>query len=123
MDRTVRALSDLSAVDDQLAPEGLIPVLAARRDALREAIPDAFLEAYDVLGRVRRRPVVVPVRRAHCGGCYLRLPPQLDVSVRRRESLSVCPHCRRLLYALAEGPATPPENKSSGDGNAGTPEP
>jgi len=104
MDRTVRALTDLSAVDDQLSArealmDGLAHALEERRAALREAIPGTFLAAYDALGRVSRRPVIVPVRGAHCGGCYLRLPPKLDSSIRRRQSLCSCPHCRRLLYS------------------------
>ena len=83
--------------------DGLVPVLEGRRAVLREAIPGIFLAAYDVLGRLRRRPVVVPVRSAHCGGCYLRLPPQLDSAVRRRQSLCICPHCRRLIYSPPGG--------------------
>lgn len=108
MDKTVRALTDLAAVDDQLSGgealiDGLVPALEERRAALREAIPGAFLAAYDALGRVGRRPVVVPVRGAHCGGCYLRLPAQLDSSIRRRQSLCSCPHCGRLLYSSPSG--------------------
>ena len=103
MDRTVRALADLSAVDDQLSGretlmDGLARVLEERRVALREVIPALFLAAYDALGRKGRRPVVVPVRGAHCGGCHLRLPPQIDSSIRRGQSLCSCPHCGRLLY-------------------------
>src|SRR6266542_2471835 len=103
MDRTVRALTDLSAIDDQLSGreavmDGLARALEERRVALREVIPGLFLAAYDALGRKGRRPVVVPVRGAHCGGCHLRLPPQIDSSIRRRQSPSSCPHCGRLLY-------------------------
>lgn len=104
MDKIVRALTGLSAVDDRLsereAPmDGFALALQERRAAFRDAIPGIFLAAYDALGRVGRRPVLVPVHGAHCGGCYLRLPPQLDSSIRRRQSLCPCPHCRRLLYA------------------------
>jgi hypothetical protein len=103
MDRTVCALTDLSAVDDQLSRKGALMdrgvlALEARRAALREAIPRIFLAAYDALGRMGCRPVVVEVRGAHCSGCYLRLPPQLSSSIRRRQSLCPCPHCCRLLY-------------------------
>ena len=104
MDRTVRALTDLCTVDDQLSEKeallgGLALALEERRTALRKAIPGFFLDAYDALDRIGRRPVLVQVHGAHCGGCYLRLPPQLEASIRRRQSLCPCPHCRRLLYA------------------------
>jgi hypothetical protein len=107
MDGTVRALADLAEVDQQLSGGGaltdrLARALEKRRAALREAIPSKFLAAYDVLGRAGRRPAVVPVvRGAYCGGCYLRLPPQLGASMRQGQSLCCCPHCRRLLYSSA----------------------
>jgi hypothetical protein len=114
MDKTIRALEDLSATDGQLRSDAplsdvFIKTLEKRRAALRNAIPEPFLIAYDALGRVGRRPAVVPVRQAHCGGCYLRLPPQLASAIRHRQSLCSCPHCRRLLYLPA-----PPETEDSG---------
>jgi hypothetical protein len=117
IENAVRTLTDLSALDEQLSdadlPEDAGRVgLRDRRAALRGDIPAVILTAYDMLARIGRRPVVVAVRSAHCGGCHLRLPPQLDASIRRRQSLSACPHCRRLLY-----PAPPPAQRE----NAGEP--
>jgi C4-type zinc ribbon protein len=104
MDETVCALTDLLGIDDQLSAQegrmdGFALALQGRRSTLRQTIPQPFLAAYDALGQAGRRPVVVAVRGAHCGGCYLRLPPQLESAIRRRQSLFLCPHCRRLLYA------------------------
>jgi hypothetical protein len=118
MDRTVRALTDLSAVDDQLArKESLLErgilALEAQRAALRESIPMVFLAAYDSLFRMGRRPVVVEVRGAHCSGCRLRLPPQLGSSIRRRQSLCLCPHCRRMLYLSPPAGASEDKNEST----------
>jgi hypothetical protein len=106
MDKTIRALNDLSAADLQLgdamaSTDGSVNALRKRRAKLREAIPDVILVAYDALDRMGRRPVAVEVRNAHCGGCYLRLPPQLASAIRHRLTLRSCPHCRRLLYAPA----------------------
>lgn len=104
MDRTARTLTDLSAIDDQLSEtetlmDGHALALEQRRVALRETVPKVFLAAYDALGRVGRRPVVVEVRGGHCCGCYLRLPSQLDSTIRRHQSLPLCPRCGRLLYS------------------------
>ncbi len=106
MDKTVRALNDLSATDLQLrddtaSTDASVTALRKRRAALREAIPGVILVAYDALDRIGRRPVAVQVRNAHCGGCYLRLPPQLASAIRHRVTLRSCPHCRRLLYSPA----------------------
>jgi hypothetical protein len=104
MDKTVRALNDLSATDsllrdDTASTDASVRALRKRRAALREAIPGVILVAYDTLDRIGRRPAAVQIRNAHCGGCYLRLPPQLASAIRHRQSLRSCPHCRRLLYS------------------------
>lgn len=106
MDKTVRALNDLSATDlklreDTASTDASVRALRKRRAALREAIPGVILVAYDTLDRIGRRPVAVQVRNAHCGGCYLRLPPQLASAIRHRLTLRSCPHCRRLIYSPA----------------------
>jgi predicted nucleic acid-binding Zn-ribbon protein len=127
MDRTARTLTDLSAVDDQLSGkdalmDGRTLALEQHRAALREAIPRDFLAAYDALGRVGRRPVVVEVRGGHCSGCYLRLQPQLDSTIRRRQSLCSCPHCGRLLYSptrVSDSEGAPESKHETADRLAG----
>jgi hypothetical protein len=121
MDKTVRALNDLSATDLQLrddtaSTDSSVRALRKRRAALREAIPGVILVAYDALDRIGRRPVAVEVRNAHCGGCYLRLPPQLASLIRHRLTLRSCPHCRRLLYSPA------PEESENAKGSKPEPE-
>jgi hypothetical protein len=116
MDKTIRALNDLSATDlrlrdDTASTDSSVRALRKRRAALREAIPGVILVAYDALDRIERRPVAVQVRNAHCGGCYLRLPPQLASAVRHRLTLLSCPHCRRLLYSPA------PEESENANGS------
>jgi predicted nucleic acid-binding Zn-ribbon protein len=32
-----------------------------------------------------------------CGGCYLRIRPQLISDIRKQEMIVTCPHCRRIL--------------------------
>ena len=120
MDKTVRALEDLSATDIRLRDDTALTdasssALRKRRNALRKAIPGVLLVAYDVLDRMGRRPVAVQVRNAHCGGCYLRLPPQLASAVRHRQTLRSCPHCRRLIYS--------PAPEESENANKSKPEP
>ena len=106
MNEAIRVLTDLCAIDRQLGEkpaliDGLVAALEKRRALLRKRVPGALLASYDALARAGRRPAVVQVRDAHCSGCYLRLPPQLDSSIRRHESLRPCPYCGRLLYAPA----------------------
>lgn len=126
MDETARALADLSAIEDQIAGMNggeLLPVLVRRRGALRRKVPTAHLAAYDALERFHRRPVVVPVRRSHCGGCHLRVPPQLESLLRRNPALMACPHCQRLLYLPREDRAESASAPSSKAASARPPVP
>lgn len=104
MEATIRDLNDLSGIDQQLGDKTLVvsvslATLERRRTRLRKKIPGLLLASYDALARAGRRPVVVPLQDAHCSGCRLRLPPQLDSSIRRHRTLCPCPYCHRLLYA------------------------
>jgi predicted nucleic acid-binding Zn-ribbon protein len=42
--------------------------------------------------------VVVETRNESCSGCYMSIPPQLFVNVKKNEQLLSCPHCHRILY-------------------------
>jgi hypothetical protein len=104
VEATIRNLTDLSGIDAQLEEKmegvaGSHAALERRRARIRKKIPGLLLASYDALARSGRRPVVVPLQNAHCSGCRLRLPPQLDSSIRRHRTLCPCPYCHRLLYA------------------------
>jgi len=112
IEETVQALAELSDIDLRLSTLGsgedrVSRALEGRRAALREAIPANMLAAYDDLARSGRRPAVVPlVRGSYCGGCYMRVPPQLHAFVRRGQSVCSCPRCRRMLYVARDPEST-----------------
>ncbi len=41
---------------------------------------------------------IVPVESGSCGGCHMKLPPQLIQDAKRSESLACCTFCGRILY-------------------------
>ena len=55
------------------------------------------LEVYEKLAAQHDRSVVVHVRDGTCGGCHLKVLPQLVSDIRLQESLHTCPHCRLIL--------------------------
>lgn len=55
------------------------------------------LEVYEKLAAQHDRSVVVHVRDGTCGGCHLKVLPQLVSDIRLQDSLHTCPHCRLIL--------------------------
>ena len=56
-----------------------------------------LLQVYDKLAGQHDRSVVVHLRDGTCGGCHLKVLPQLVSVIRLQESLQTCPHCRLIL--------------------------
>ena len=56
-----------------------------------------LLHVYEKLSVQHDRSVVVHLRNGTCGGCHLKVLPQLVSDIRLQESLHTCPHCRLIL--------------------------
>ncbi|HTO86279.1 MAG TPA: C4-type zinc ribbon domain-containing protein [Thermoanaerobaculia bacterium] len=112
MNSNIGNLTLLFSIDCQLREQGSAAAaakrLAKQRDSVRGEISKPFLSSYDALMREGRYPPFVEARGSHCGGCNLRLTPQLACALRRGEGLLACPHCRRLLFSAfdSDSPGT-----------------
>lgn len=56
-----------------------------------------LLEIYERLADQRDGSVVVHLSDGVCGGCHLKVQPQLVSEIRLQESFHTCPHCRLIL--------------------------
>ncbi len=67
-----------------------------RDKALKVADPK-LLKAYE---RIRKSVfnglAVAPVLRGSCGGCFAKIPPQLQSDIRQRKKIVICEHCGRI---------------------------
>ena len=63
---------------------------------------EELLRVYEKLAAHHDRSVVVHVRDGICGGCHLKVLPQLVSEIRLQESLHTCPHCRLILLWPSE---------------------
>jgi predicted nucleic acid-binding Zn-ribbon protein len=105
----LRILLELARLDDQ-APSPEDEAWCRRREALRRQAAPPLLERYDALLGLNRTPAVVAVEQGACSGCHIRLATMVVHQVRHGSVVSVCPRCRRLLYAperLGEREAAP----------------
>jgi hypothetical protein len=53
---------------------------------------------YERLVRSKGEGVVVGIQHGVCGGCHMRVPPQLLVMCQAEKELVSCSNCGRILY-------------------------
>ncbi len=75
-----------------------LELLKGRRSELIKEISSSYYDLYMSLLEKGRGLAVVSAVDEVCQGCYLKLPPQLFVEIKRNERLIQCPQCRRILY-------------------------
>jgi len=93
-------------VEDQVAQLGEreqnlkkeLAELEANREELASAVDESARGRYDRLLRNKGESVVVGVQHGVCGGCHMKLPPQLLVSCQAQQELVTCSNCGRILY-------------------------
>src|SRR5438477_7811022 len=72
--------------------------LEVNREELAAAAGDVGRARYGRLVRSKGERVVVGVQHGDCGGCHMRLPPQLLVTCQAQQELVTCSNCGRILY-------------------------
>lgn len=67
-------------------------------DKQRELIDDRLIKAYDKIRTSYRNGLaVVPVERDACGGCFNKIPPQIQLEIGMYKKVLACEHCGRVL--------------------------
>jgi uncharacterized protein len=72
--------------------------LEAKRETSAGAVDSGVRARYERLLRSKGEQVVVGVQHGVCGGCHMRLPPQLLVFCQAQQELVACSNCGRILY-------------------------
>ena len=72
--------------------------LSSNRDALAGAVDGTILNRYERIMHTRGDNVIVDIERGVCGGCHMKIPPQLIVSCRAQQEITTCTNCGRILY-------------------------
>ena len=72
--------------------------LTADRAQLAAAVDDSTRSRYERIFKSKGENVVVGVDHSACGGCHMKLPPQVVTNCRAQGELVTCPNCGRILY-------------------------
>lgn len=76
--------------------------LQGSRTELAAAVSESARARYERLVRSKGENVLVGVQHGVCGGCHMRLPPQLLVMCQARKELVTCSNCGRILYYTSD---------------------
>jgi len=93
-------LAQLAAREKNLQNE--LTELTTNREDLAAAVDESTRGRYERLFRSKGENVVVGVQHGVCGGCHMRLPPQLLVQCQAQQELVTCSNCGRILYYTAD---------------------
>ncbi len=67
-------------------------------DKARGKIEDRLIKGYDRIRHAYRNGLAVAtVERNSCGGCFNRIPPQIQLEISLQKNIIACEHCGRIL--------------------------
>jgi len=89
-------VAQLNAREQNMQKE--LAELEVNREALASAVDESARARYERLVRSKGENVVVGVQHGVCGGCHMKLPPQLLVTCQAEKELVACSNCGRILY-------------------------
>ncbi len=72
--------------------------LLKKTERARKKIEERLLKSYDKIRTNYRNGLsVVTVERDSCGGCFNKIPPQIQLEISQRKKIQACEHCGRVL--------------------------
>jgi uncharacterized protein len=83
---------NMAKLDEELAN------VERERNELAARIDAPLLTKYQKRYTALAGKVVVEARGESCSGCFMSIPPQLFVNVKKNTEIITCPHCSRILY-------------------------
>ena len=89
-------VAQLDAREKNLQKE--LTELEANRQELAVAVDESARGRYERLTKSKGENVVVGVQHGVCGGCHMKLQPQLLILCQADKELVTCSNCGRILY-------------------------
>lgn len=78
--------------------DGEVKIMEEGRQKALAGIPKPVLAQYQKLLITKAGLAIVAARGESCSGCYMSIPPQVFVNVKKNASIITCPNCNRILY-------------------------
>ncbi len=74
--------------------------LMQQRENYASKIKKSTYMKYERVRAHRHNIGIASVKDEVCNGCYMHIPPQLYVEVKKDLDVHTCPHCQRILYYI-----------------------
>jgi predicted nucleic acid-binding Zn-ribbon protein len=68
------------------------------RQKVVAAIKPDILGQYEKLLNTKAGIAIAEARNESCSGCFMSIPPQIFVNVKKNNTILTCPNCHRILY-------------------------
>jgi predicted nucleic acid-binding Zn-ribbon protein len=85
---------------EAVAAKAIEELTAAEQEKQETAsrIDPSVFSRYQRLLATKAGAAIVEARNESCSGCFMSIPPQVYVNVKKNESIITCPQCNRILY-------------------------
>ena len=84
--------------------------LLKKRSNVSQSLDDQLYESYEDIHQYKPNVVVNIVNEA-CNGCFVKVPPQIQLNVKKAEAIFHCEYCSRLFAYLEEPVIVAPKKK------------
>lgn len=93
----IQSEQKLHEADFAKIEEELRGAMKVRQEFAARIDPALFVQ-YEKLLITKSGTAMAEARGESCSGCYMSIPPQVFVNVKKNENIITCPHCGRILY-------------------------
>jgi predicted nucleic acid-binding Zn-ribbon protein len=73
-------------------------VLADEKSSAAKHVEERLIKAYNRIRKNAKNGVAIaPIMRSSCGGCFGKIPPQMQADIRQHLKITACEYCGRIL--------------------------
>jgi len=95
--------AEQAKIDEQtLDDRERLEELETQQRSIGESLDPALLTRFRRIARMNQGQAVARISNETCMGCFMNVPPQLCIEVRRWKQMITCPQCSRILYHIDE---------------------
>jgi len=94
-----KILSERQALETAMIKvDETLKVAKQKKQDIASGIESSVFAKYQRLLETKAGSAIVEVRGESCSGCFMSIPPQVFVNVKKNENIITCPQCGRILY-------------------------